>query len=183
MSVSIIACGRVIQRVTKENSERVQKEKDKFEKLKESEDKISEDIQNFTTLDYSDILQKLEEKENMKVLLYTEGEKLFSKSGLGKAIKHQMKALDSVNVPYTTNRKDDYDIVTFIRRNIEIDPEAVQDFINVEKTKGFTAEQLIYVKELLIFISQNGKFERSDLLREELNFNYLKNNMIKCLTK
>ena len=47
----------------------------------------------------------------MKVLLYTEGEKIFSNSGLGKAIKHQMKALDSVGVPYTTNVKDDYDIV------------------------------------------------------------------------
>ncbi len=47
----------------------------------------------------------------MKVLLYTEGEKLFSKSGLGKAIKHQMRALDYENVEYTTNVKDDYDIV------------------------------------------------------------------------
>ena len=47
----------------------------------------------------------------MKVLLYTEGEKLFSKSGLGKAIKHQMNALKENNVEYTTNPKDDYDIV------------------------------------------------------------------------
>ena len=47
----------------------------------------------------------------MKVLLYTEGEKMFSKSGLGKAIKHQMRALDYEGVEYTTNLKDDYDIV------------------------------------------------------------------------
>ena len=47
----------------------------------------------------------------MKVLLYTEGEKLISKSGLGKAIKHQMKALESQNIEYTTNVKDDYDII------------------------------------------------------------------------
>ena len=47
----------------------------------------------------------------MKVLLYMEGEKLFSKSGLGKAIKHQMKALESENIEYTTDTKDDYDIV------------------------------------------------------------------------
>ena len=47
----------------------------------------------------------------MKVLLYTEGEKLFSKSGLGKAIKHQMKALESVGVDYTTSVNDDYDII------------------------------------------------------------------------
>ena len=48
----------------------------------------------------------------MKILLYTEGEKLFSKSGLGKAIKHQMKALDYEGIPYTTDVHDeDYDIV------------------------------------------------------------------------
>ena len=47
----------------------------------------------------------------MKILLYTEGKKLFSKSGLGKAIYHQMKALDYAHVSYTTNLKDDYDIV------------------------------------------------------------------------
>lgn len=47
----------------------------------------------------------------MKVLLYTENEKMISKSGLGKAIKHQMNALKENNVEYTTNPKDDYDIV------------------------------------------------------------------------
>ena len=38
-------------------------------------------------------------------------EKMTSNSGLGKAIKHQMKALESANVEYTTNLKDDYDII------------------------------------------------------------------------
>lgn len=47
----------------------------------------------------------------MKVLLYTEGVKAIGKSGLGKALKHQMKALEEVHVPYTTNPKDDFDIV------------------------------------------------------------------------
>ena len=47
----------------------------------------------------------------MKVLLYTENEKMIGKSGLGKAIKHQMKALEDNNVEYTKNPKDDYDIV------------------------------------------------------------------------
>ena len=49
--------------------------------------------------------------KTVKVLLYTEGEKIFSKSGLGKAIKHQMKALESVGVDYTTKTSDDYDII------------------------------------------------------------------------
>ena len=47
----------------------------------------------------------------MKVLLYTENEKLVRKSGLGKAIKHQMKALELMGINYTTNPKDDYDIL------------------------------------------------------------------------
>ena len=47
----------------------------------------------------------------MKVLLYTEGEKLTKNSGLGKAIKHQMKALEYEGIEYTTSLKDDYDIV------------------------------------------------------------------------
>jgi len=47
----------------------------------------------------------------MKVLLYTEGEKTSGKSGLGKAIKHQMQALESVGVEYTRNVKEDYDIL------------------------------------------------------------------------
>ncbi len=47
----------------------------------------------------------------MKILLYTEGLKTISKSGLGKAITHQMKALEDNQVEYTTNLKDDYDLL------------------------------------------------------------------------
>ncbi len=49
--------------------------------------------------------------EVMKVLLYTEGLKTIGKSGLGKAIKHQMKALENENIEYTLDPKDDYDIL------------------------------------------------------------------------
>jgi len=47
----------------------------------------------------------------VKILLYTENEKMIGKSGLGKAIKHQIRALEENNIDYTTNPKDDYDIV------------------------------------------------------------------------
>ena len=47
----------------------------------------------------------------MKVLLYTEGLKTIGKSGLGKAIEHQKKALEYENISYTLNPKDDYDIL------------------------------------------------------------------------
>ena len=47
----------------------------------------------------------------MKVLYYLENEKILSKSGLGKAVKHQMLACETENIPYTTNPKEDFDIV------------------------------------------------------------------------
>lgn len=47
----------------------------------------------------------------MKVLLYTEGAKTIGKSGLGKAIKHQMKALEYNGVAYTLDVNDDFDIL------------------------------------------------------------------------
>lgn len=47
----------------------------------------------------------------MKVLLYTESLKAISKSGLGKAIKHQMKALDSAKISYTNDPNEQpYDV-------------------------------------------------------------------------
>lgn len=48
----------------------------------------------------------------MKVLLYSEGMKLIAKSGVGRAIKHQMQALELNETTFTTNKKEsDYDIV------------------------------------------------------------------------
>lgn len=47
----------------------------------------------------------------MKILLYTENEKLVSKSGVGRAVKHQMKALELADVDYTRNKNENYDLV------------------------------------------------------------------------
>ncbi len=47
----------------------------------------------------------------MKVLLFTENIKALKKSGLGKAIEHQKRALELEKVPYTTDTKEDYDIL------------------------------------------------------------------------
>ena len=47
----------------------------------------------------------------MKVLLHTGKYKEVKKSGVGRAIVHQMKALDLAKVPYTTDVNDDFDIV------------------------------------------------------------------------
>ena len=47
----------------------------------------------------------------MKILLYAESLKTIGKSGLGKAIEHQKKALEIEGIEYTINPKDDYDIL------------------------------------------------------------------------
>ena len=48
----------------------------------------------------------------MKVLLYFEGENVISKSGIGRAFKHQQRALQSAGIAYTTDPWDnDYDIL------------------------------------------------------------------------
>lgn len=47
----------------------------------------------------------------MKVLLYTQNIKGIKNSGLGKAIEHQKKALEFEGIEYTTDPKDDYDIL------------------------------------------------------------------------
>lgn len=47
----------------------------------------------------------------MKVLLYAEGLKTIGKSGLGKAIQHQINALEREKIEYTLNPKDNYDIL------------------------------------------------------------------------
>lgn len=47
----------------------------------------------------------------MKVLLYLEAENYLRKSGIGRAIKHQVKALTSIGQPFTTDPKENYDLL------------------------------------------------------------------------
>jgi 1,2-diacylglycerol-3-alpha-glucose alpha-1,2-glucosyltransferase len=47
----------------------------------------------------------------MKILLYTEFEKLTGKYGLGKAIQHQMRALEENGIEYTKSPKEPHDII------------------------------------------------------------------------
>ena len=78
---------------------------------------------------------------------------------------------------YTSLFEDDSALIKFIRRNLEFNPHAVDLFIELQRGKGFNDMQLNYVKELLLFISQNGYFDKQDLLRPELSFNNLFNNL------
>ena len=47
----------------------------------------------------------------MKVLLYFEGMRYIEKSGIGRALQHQRKALESANIEYTLDPDEDYDIL------------------------------------------------------------------------
>ncbi|AYG01223.1 glycosyltransferase family 4 protein [Lactococcus allomyrinae] len=47
----------------------------------------------------------------MKILLYLEAEEFLSRSGIGRAMKHQQRALDLMNVDWTKNSDEDYDIL------------------------------------------------------------------------
>jgi 1,2-diacylglycerol-3-alpha-glucose alpha-1,2-glucosyltransferase len=47
----------------------------------------------------------------LKILLHSDNQKTIEKSGVGRAIKHQMRALELNDVEYTTNPDDDYDII------------------------------------------------------------------------
>lgn len=46
----------------------------------------------------------------MKVLLYFENEKMIKKSGIGRALEHQKKALELNGIEYTLNKKDTFDV-------------------------------------------------------------------------
>lgn len=47
----------------------------------------------------------------MKILLYLKHHKLIEKSGIGKAIAHQIRALEENGINYTINEREDFDIV------------------------------------------------------------------------
>lgn len=70
---------------------------------------------------------------------------------------------------------DDESIVKFIRSNIEFNPNSVNEFIEKFDEKGFNNIQLAYIKEVLLFISENGEFNLKDLLKPELSFKEIMN--------
>lgn len=49
----------------------------------------------------------------MKILLYTGFLKFVEKSGIGKAVHHQQKAMEENNISYTTDIKEAFDIIQF----------------------------------------------------------------------
>ena len=101
----------------------------------------------------------------MKVLLYTEGLKTIGKSGLGKAIKHQMKALENENIEYTLDPKDDYDI-------LHINTYFPKSYILAKKAKK-QGKKIVYhahsteedYKDGFIFAKQTSKLFKKWLIK------------------
>ncbi len=82
--------------------------------------------------------------------------------------------------------KTDEDLVIFVRKNLEFNPICVKGFLSYLGGLGFNAEQCNYAKELLVYISQNGFFNKQDLaVKESLNFEgiFNSNEILKLITE
>jgi hypothetical protein len=91
--------------------------------------------------------------------------------------KNKIIELDANN-EYSIKFPNDKDLIVFVRKTIGISKSAIEEFVRLLKSqKGYSDEQGEYVETLLMFISENGTFERQDILREELSFNGLFNNV------
>lgn len=97
-------------------------------------------------------------------------------------IKREFKNIARDDAEYNDLFKNDNDIIIFIRRHLEFNPAAIENFLKQQELKGLNELQIEYIKQLLEFISQNGFFDRKILLREELDFSkYFDNIQIKEL--
>ncbi len=70
----------------------------------------------------------------MKVLLYLEGKSVLEKSGIGRALQHQMHALDLAGIPYTTDVLGDYDSLGGFCINYK--EEIMDNFYIIKLKKG-----------------------------------------------
>lgn len=101
----------------------------------------------------------------MKILLYTENERMVGKSGLGKAIKHQMKALENENIEFTTNPKDNYDILhinTYFPKSYMIAKKAKKQGKKIVYHAHSTEEDY---KNGFIFAKQTSKLFKKWLIK------------------
>ncbi len=94
-----------------------------------------------------------------------------------KSFKAKVVSIAKSADEYNATFKSDEDLVVFIRKNLELNPLMLTSFLNYLGSIGFDEEQIKYAKELMVFISQNGNFDKHDLLREELDFKGTFNNL------
>lgn len=78
---------------------------------------------------------------------------------------------------YNATFPEEEDLAAFVRKTVGLSEGGINRFLAKELEDGFNEAQLRFTRELLIFISQNGKFSREDLLREDLDFRGAFNNL------
>jgi hypothetical protein len=146
---------QLAQEVEKERieQERIRKEKERERQEREFDKKVS--------------LEMLNELKTQNIIKPT-------KQTI-KKFKSEVVKIAKTAEEYNDIFKEDNDLVVFIRKNLELNPEAVDKFAQIFIDKGFNEMQIRYIRELLLFISQNGYFTRQVLLLEELNFKDLFN--------
>lgn len=101
----------------------------------------------------------------MKVLLYAEALDTIGKSGLGKAIQHQIKALEDEGIEYTLNPKDDYDILhinTWFPKSYQFAKEAKKHGKKIVYHAHSTEEDY---KNGFVFANQTSKFIKQWLIK------------------
>ena len=86
------------------------------------------------------------------------------------SFKSEIIKLAKTNDEYRELFERDECIPIFVRRKCGIKKEAIDAFVQFESLRGYSNRQLHYIDELLKYVSQNGMFNRNDLLREELYF-------------
>ena len=126
----------------------------KVEDFKSLEDKIIAFIED--NLDFSIIkkIRKLQIYDNDDVL----------------SLKNEVLKLSKSKEEYDNLFNNDNDLIIFIRKNIRFDEQAIKEFLEKQLEKR-SDNQVKYIRELLVFINQNGTFEVGDLIKnEELRF-------------
>ena len=84
--------------------------------------------------------------------------------------KEKIISLASID-EYNNTFESDKDLITFVRMTVGIAQSSIEKFLDeIKEAKGYIGDQLDYIEMLLNFISENGTFERHEILREELYF-------------
>ena len=147
--------------------------------IDKTNDAIDDDVDfNVTIDDFKTYKEKVEfyiKHHESDVLIYQVSHFEHITSDAIERFKIEIEKFANSEDEYTGLFEDDSEIPVFVRKVIGISTESIQQFVDYQASKGFTGGQLKYIEELVKYISLNGKFEKSDLLREELSFGTLFN--------
>lgn len=111
----------------------------------------------------------------MKVCLYLELEKKFKGSGIGTAIENQRKALELNGIPYTSNLKDDFDI-------IHINIIGLKSFFLAKKLKAKGKKVILHAHVTADDFRNSYRYSNlvAPLFKECLTFYYNQADLILC---